>query len=261
MNSDGCSEKPARLIQRRAPLTSWPMNSVTNIRMTAITNTISAARRASRGDSERRRQQDADGRDQEGDMALREMEAVEADAFGDRRAAGERQHDAGDHQRQHREQEIFVDRPPPLGEDAAIGPADHHLTSSVASVAASARTSSRKWSPRFSKLRYWSNEAQAGDKQHDRLGVVVRGRIGGSRGDGAVHRPAELVRHAGRRQRCGEGLGGGADQSRPWRSGRKRVRGCRCRRSSPCRRGSRRCASKLASALSARVGVGRLRNR
>ena len=31
MNSDGCSERPARLSQRRAPLTSTPTNSVASI--------------------------------------------------------------------------------------------------------------------------------------------------------------------------------------------------------------------------------------
>ena len=49
-NSDGCSERPRKLIQRRAPFTSWPMNSVRNISTIEIENTINAVRRTLRGD-------------------------------------------------------------------------------------------------------------------------------------------------------------------------------------------------------------------
>ena len=50
MNSDGCSDMPKRSNQRRAPFTSTPMNSVTIIRTSATTRTISAVRRAICGD-------------------------------------------------------------------------------------------------------------------------------------------------------------------------------------------------------------------
>ena len=99
MNSDGWSDRPARLIQRRAPLTSTPTKSVASISTIATTSTISAVaphlpRRQERGrDHHRQRRQE------EGDLALDEMEAVIAEALGDRRAAGERQDDAADHQR------------------------------------------------------------------------------------------------------------------------------------------------------------------
>ena len=59
-------------------------------------------------------------RDHEDDLARREMEAVEADALGDRRARREGQHDAEPHQRQEGGQEPAVDGPPPVGDGAAV---------------------------------------------------------------------------------------------------------------------------------------------
>ena len=49
MNSDGCSDRPARSTQRRAPLTSMPTNNVTSISTIDTTSTISAVRRTCRG--------------------------------------------------------------------------------------------------------------------------------------------------------------------------------------------------------------------
>ena len=49
MNSEGCSEMPARLIQRREPFTSTPTKSVASISTIETMSTISAVRRAWRG--------------------------------------------------------------------------------------------------------------------------------------------------------------------------------------------------------------------
>ena len=49
MNSDGCSDRPKTSIQRRAPFTSMPTNSVASISTIETTSTISAVRRTCRG--------------------------------------------------------------------------------------------------------------------------------------------------------------------------------------------------------------------
>ena len=49
MNSDGWIDRPAKSIQRRAPLTSTPMNSAATISTSATASTISAVRRTCRG--------------------------------------------------------------------------------------------------------------------------------------------------------------------------------------------------------------------
>src|SRR5262249_47301539 len=99
------------------------------------------------------------------------------------------------HQREQRGQQQAVDRPPPSGKARAFKTRDHRdplgsgrgsdqwclrlvdrgLTAATRRVVPipqaegirprSARTSSRNLSPRTSKLRYWSKEAQAGDSR------------------------------------------------------------------------------------------------
>ena len=65
---------------------------------------------------ERGRDHHRQRRQEEGDVALDEMEAVVAEALGDRRAAGERQDDAAEHQDDDADEQVLVDGPPPLGE-------------------------------------------------------------------------------------------------------------------------------------------------
>ena len=98
MNSDGCSDRPKRLIQRRAPLTSMPTNSVAIISTIETTSTMSAARRAWRGVEQGRGEHHDERRQEEPEVALDEVEAVETEALGDRRTAGERQHHPAEHQ-------------------------------------------------------------------------------------------------------------------------------------------------------------------
>src|SRR5262249_21262869 len=95
---------------------------------------------------------------QGGELALGQMEAVEADAMGDRRAGGQCQNGAEAEQNRDRNQHPAVNRPPPAADHAPVGAgkADH------ASASASARTRVAKASPRSSKLANWSKDAQAG---------------------------------------------------------------------------------------------------
>ncbi len=51
MNSEGCSEKPGRLIQRRAPLISIPITKVSAKSAVAIAKPMKAMRRINRGGS------------------------------------------------------------------------------------------------------------------------------------------------------------------------------------------------------------------
>jgi hypothetical protein len=133
MNSDGCSDKPKIVIQRRAPLTSTPC----------------LTRR-----QERRPDHHRDRRQKEEKMASDEVEAVIAEPFGDRRTAGKRQDDAA-YQKSHQAgEEVFVDGPPPFGKGGLICAADHQAASPRVSIPSSAATSARNASPRFSK--FWN---------------------------------------------------------------------------------------------------------
>ena len=60
------------------------------------------------------------GKHREHRMATREVERVQADALGDRRARGERHDHADADQRHQRYEQTAIDRPPPLGYRAAM---------------------------------------------------------------------------------------------------------------------------------------------
>ena len=74
------------MIQRREPLTSTPTNSVASISTIETMSTISAVRRAWRGVRKEVAIITDQRRQEEGDVALDEMEAVIAEPLGDRRA-------------------------------------------------------------------------------------------------------------------------------------------------------------------------------
>jgi hypothetical protein len=92
-NSDGWIETPPSEIQRRAPLTSTPTKRTATISTSATASMITRQPphlpRVEEGD-----RSIAERRDHEDDLARGEMEAVEPDALGDRRARREGQHDA-----------------------------------------------------------------------------------------------------------------------------------------------------------------------
>ncbi len=78
------------------------------------------ARRQKRG-----RDQDGDGRNEEHHLAVDEMERVEPDARGDRRARREAQHDAAEHQRAERGERQPVDRAPPFAQRCRLRARGH----------------------------------------------------------------------------------------------------------------------------------------
>ena len=119
-NSDGWMFMPRITSQRRAPLISAPKYGVAATRTRLTTKTMSAEladfpRRQKRG-----RDQDGGGGDEEQDLPVDEMERVEPDARGDRRARRKAQHDAAEHQRAERRQRQPVDRPPPFAQTASV---------------------------------------------------------------------------------------------------------------------------------------------
>ena len=76
-----------------------------------------------------------------------------------------------------------VDGEPPFGDAAAVGARDPHAARPVSAMPGSAATRARNASPRTSKLRYWSNEAQAGDSSTTGSGAAARGCVArGGRG-------------------------------------------------------------------------------
>ena len=94
-----------------------------------------------------------DRRDEEQHMAIEEVKRIEADAHRDRRAGRQRQDDACNHQRKDCSQQQPIHRPPPFAKRRALFAGDHDEASSfTGSTEPSARTRSRKRSPRFSKL-------------------------------------------------------------------------------------------------------------
>ena len=79
---------------------------------------------------ERGRQQHHDGRRQEQDVAVDEMEGVEIEPRRHRRTGGERQDDAAQHEAEHRRQHRAIHRPPPLAEGRAYRARNHGCSSS-----------------------------------------------------------------------------------------------------------------------------------
>ncbi len=74
---------------------------------------------------ERGREQHGERRDQVQHVAVDEIERLEPEPRRDRRARRQRQHDAGQHEREHRRQHQPVDRPPPGGEGRAFDARNH----------------------------------------------------------------------------------------------------------------------------------------
>src|SRR3954467_10290545 len=117
------------------------------------------------------------------------MEGIEIEPRRNRRTGGERQDDAAEHETEHGRQHRAVHRPPPFAEGCAYRARNHGCSSSAlllprhgfqavnaggflrnsrtfggylaGTIPGKDATSSRKRSPRTSKFRNWSNEAQA----------------------------------------------------------------------------------------------------
>ncbi|MGY4497273.1 hypothetical protein ACVWYH_001200 [Bradyrhizobium sp. GM24.11] len=116
---------PSSVIQRREPLTSGPIASVTTIRMMLTVKMISALRRIERGDRKENADQHHEGRRQEHHVPAEEVEGIEPDAGRDRRARRQRQDDSGQHQHQDRAEQRLIDGPPPLGKGGAFFTGEH----------------------------------------------------------------------------------------------------------------------------------------
>src|SRR5262249_28652583 len=108
---------------------------------------------------QRRADQHRETEHDHGHLLLHEMQAVELDARGGGAPSGEGQHRARDHEQHQDAERQLVDRPPPAADDARVGAGQSRAHAPPPSL----RTWARKSSPRALKLRYWSNEAQAGD--------------------------------------------------------------------------------------------------
>src|SRR5690606_23381980 len=85
-------------------------------------------------------------------LALDEVEGVDTEPFGNRRAGSEGEHHASDHQDDEAGKQIAVDGPQPLGEGTSVGTADHQATSRPEAEGLIARTEAANASPRTSKL-------------------------------------------------------------------------------------------------------------
>src|SRR6185437_7902432 len=79
------------------------------------------------------------------------------------RACGEGQHQTDGDEREHGDEGHAVHRPPPACEAAASCAREGHWAASL--FLERSATSARNTSPRCSKSRNWSNDAQAGDKR------------------------------------------------------------------------------------------------
>ena len=106
--------------QRRAPMTSAPKYGVAATRTRLTIKTTSATLRISRGDRNEVTISTADGGNEKQHLAIDEVERVKAEARGDRRAGGEAQHDAAEHQCAERRQCQAVDRPPPFADQRRL---------------------------------------------------------------------------------------------------------------------------------------------
>ena len=125
-NSEGWMLTPASTIQRRAPFTSAPITSVAAV----IASADDEDRQARGGGSERGDRNETaiitrKRRREIHRVPVHEVERVEPDAGRDRRARGEREHDAGHHQHGDRRQHQPVDGPPPVGKPRAFDARDH----------------------------------------------------------------------------------------------------------------------------------------
>ena len=74
-----------------------------------------------------------------------------------------------------------------------------HELDDIGVTPGSASTSSRNLSPRISKLRYWSNEAQAGDSSTTGSAMPDAAASRGGKLDRPVERAGDVVRHLARR--------------------------------------------------------------
>ena len=142
MNSEGWTPK----IQRREPLTSAPNISARTISAMLTAKTISAARRMWRGDRNEVATISSAGRRQQQSLAIDEVEGRQAEPLGDRRAGGERHHQADHHQRAERAEQPAVDRTKPIGERAAFGARNHEplLEFSVCAKCSASRSVPRR---------------------------------------------------------------------------------------------------------------------
>ncbi len=142
MNSDGCSEKPGRSIQRRAPLISTPTTKVSASSAIAIAKPTKATRRTARGVQQRHPEHDRESDWRDHQLALDEVQRRVAEPLGDRRACRHAQHHAKGEQQDERTEAPAVDGPPPAGDRPLVDAGEHHRGLSAADRGPLARTPS-----------------------------------------------------------------------------------------------------------------------
>src|SRR5690606_23802492 len=108
---------------------------------------------------------DHDRRQHENDLARDEVKTFKADTLRHGGACGKGEDDTKAQQHQEGRKKPAVDRPPPCGDRAAIGAADHGFVPPIGSTPSRPRTISRNASPLTSKFLNWSKLAQAGDRR------------------------------------------------------------------------------------------------
>ena len=162
-NSDGWIVWPAIDSQRRAPLISGPKKWTRDHadEGDGEQREREAAHAARREQRHRQHDQHADGGEEQ--VALDEVVGRQAFADGDGRARRQRQDQSRADEGEDGADQHVIDGEPPVGDTAAVGARQPHAAPRFMSMPGNAATSARKASPRTSKLRNWSNEAQAGD--------------------------------------------------------------------------------------------------
>ena len=142
-------------------------------------------------------------------------------------------------EREHGGQRDAVDRPPPGGEAASVGAREAHDASRTA-MSDKARRRRAKASPRASKSRNWSKEAQAGDSSTTGAGVCEARASAAASCTARSSVPASSYGHAAPQRLC-EIPAPLRRSDRPCGCAGTTARASRCRLLSACRRQSRKC--------------------
>ena len=225
------------------------------------TKMMRLARRICFGVSSRGGEHDDDAGQEHRRLTAHEIERLEIELGGDRRARGERQNEAGAHQQQQAEEHQAVDGEPPVRQHALFGAGDPHAAlPCVGCTGTYARKAHDMIAEAFA-ARLEIGELVVGGagrrQQHHGLGPARAPRIGGGGLDGAVERPALHVVDVSAELR-GEIISGFADEIGAGDPGKERLESCkaagfRAAADDPINVGEAR------ERLGGGVGVGRLR--
>ena len=113
--------------QRRAPLISAPKCGVAATSARLTRKTSSESLRISRGDKTEVAISTRRSGNKEKHLPVDEVERVEPDARGNRRACGQAENDAAEHQRAERSQRQPIDRPPPFAQGRGLRARRHDI--------------------------------------------------------------------------------------------------------------------------------------